>query len=465
MKKARLIRHGACLLALLFLMTLIPLPAMAADDSALAVEASIQTPEAPAVSPEAAPAVSGEPAPVPTPEPAPSESPAPSDPAQGEENPQDKDQTEIEDEEKEEKEEEEEEEEEEQGHRYPEELETTPLSGAEAMVELAEREFAAYGWTAAGARYWKGNELRSWDTDFVEWCARELGYLGKEAPFGEATHKPYDLIQNLLKNGATAYYPGDGTKPEAGDIVVWWCGGRPGTKDDAAYWAMHTGIVTDGTVDQVTVIEGNVFSWAPTKSVLAKNTYPTQSALCGNIHILMFLRPDYPVYGGKVNPEKIRQALIALLYGGAQGMVSCDFDDYYTTEGRHEGIDFCCAEGAKLYAVTSGEIIQITEGDGKSLSTICVYDEKYNKTVVYLHTNPAAYLTVGQQLRYGDYIGTEDSLGATAAHTHIEVVEGYSLAANISVNDDVLDNENPYYYWALRLSTIAAPEIIRILHE
>ena len=72
----------------------------------------------------------------------------------------------------------------------------------------------------------------------------------------------------------------------------------------------------------------------------------------------------------------------------------------------------------------------------------------------YLHLTPAHELHVGQTVTVGTYIGTEDYWGATSPHTHLEVVDGYSASASISVGDPVLDNEDPYPFWAVVLSRI-----------
>jgi len=39
--------------------------------------------------------------------------------------------------------------------------------------------------------------------------------------------------------------------------------------------------------------------------------------------------------------------------------ITCGFDGYVTTPGRHEGIDFSYSEGQSIYALTNGIVINI----------------------------------------------------------------------------------------------------------
>ena len=109
--------------------------------------------------------------------------------------------------------------------------------------------------------------------------------------------------------------------------------------------------------------------------------------------------------------------------------------------------------GANICSVIDGELIRVSSGNDEDLvSTIAIYDAEYDRTVVYLHLVPNPNLKVGSQIHRGDYLGTESSRGADAVHTHIEVVNGRTYYANLSVDDYYLDNEPPYRYWAVRLS-------------
>ena len=166
--------------------------------------------------------------------------------------------------------------------------------------------------------------------------------------------------------------------------------------------------------------------------------------------------------------EEIQEELLRLLYDSDEGIVTCDFDSYSEIEGRHEGIDFALEEDCPLYAITDGVILRISRSP--ELTTLAVYDEAADKTVVYLHLAISEGLEEGGELHRGDFIGTESSYGASGAHTHVEVVEGESGWANISVADGkegagyelamTLENEDPYYYWSAALTGVKAEGVL-----
>lgn len=141
------------------------------------------------------------------------------------------------------------------------------------------------------------------------------------------------------------------------------------------------------------------------------------------------------------------------LSGSTKSYVTCGFDGYTTTSGRHEGIDFAYSSGSNVYSLTSGVVTRVTEGkagstsSGGALSTIAIYNSSTGKTVIYLHTNPVDSLYVGQSISVGQKIGTESNCGASNAHTHVEVRDGKKTAAAVSVGDSVLDNANPTSFW------------------
>lgn len=152
-----------------------------------------------------------------------------------------------------------------------------------------------------------------------------------------------------------------------------------------------------------------------------------------------------PVQVSAATNAEIRSKMISVLYGNAGGRMTCDFDGYVTTSGRHEGIDFMASKGAgaAIYSLVSGVVTRVTNAN--KLSTLAIYDSKNNKTVVYLHGEYS--VSQGATITQGQYIGKESNKGASAAHTHIEVRDGKRTAAAISVGDSVLDNANPYPYW------------------
>ncbi len=137
------------------------------------------------------------------------------------------------------------------------------------------------------------------------------------------------------------------------------------------------------------------------------------------------------------------------LYGGAGGRLTCGFDGYSSTSGRHEGIDFAKGRDSEVRSLVSGVITSVKEGsDGtKGLSTIAIYCPDTNKTVVYLHTNPNDGLKENQTVQKGQVIAKEANRGATADHTHVEVRDGKCYGAAKSLNDPTLDNSNPTSFW------------------
>ena len=145
-------------------------------------------------------------------------------------------------------------------------------------------------------------------------------------------------------------------------------------------------------------------------------------------------------------------AMSAALYGTSGGRLTCGFDGYTTTPGRHEGIDFARGIGAGVYALLDGTVTRVARGTTGSsgLSTIAVYNAANNKTIVYLHSAPVASLAVGQTISRGQLIATESWRGissAGSAHTHVEMRLGRQTYAAKSVNDPVLDNPNPTSFW------------------
>ncbi|GHU97207.1 hypothetical protein FACS1894208_12510 [Clostridia bacterium] len=127
--------------------------------------------------------------------------------------------------------------------------------------------------------------------------------------------------------------------------------------------------------------------------------------------------------------------------------MSCDFDSYKNTKGRHEGIDFTLYKGATIYSLITGKVTRVYV-PSSGLSTITIYDSVNNKTVVYLHS-ASAKVNVGQTVARGQAIAVESDRGARGSpHTHIEVRNGNVVSAAKSVNDDKLENSNPYSYWA-----------------
>ena len=353
---------------------------------------------------------------------------------------------------------------------------TRRRSGGGSMAQLAEQEFESYGGTACGNRYWGSRGPEAWCVDFVYWCANQLGYVGSGNIFGPQIAYVAGMASQLQTAGATFYYPGDGTVPQPGDIIMFWdTAGRPGTASDGIITddrLCHTGIVVEGTSTTVTIVEGNCGSSNPASSVLKRNTY-TFTGKCwtssgyGDVYIAQFATPQYPSTGtlDASDHGAIQDVLKDILYGGASGvMISCDFDGYVNTPGRHEGIDVCRASGSSIYSLIDGEIIGLSRSSG--MSAIFIYDAANGKTVCYLHSNFDSSLSVGQRISQGTYLGTEGSNGAAASHTHVEVLNGRATSARLSVLRSsypvgssqyyqavTLENDDPYPYWASVLSS------------
>jgi len=140
------------------------------------------------------------------------------------------------------------------------------------------------------------------------------------------------------------------------------------------------------------------------------------------------------------------------LYSASGGTITCGFDGYTTTPGRHEGIDIARSIGSDVHALVSGQVIYIAPGaNGSSgLSTISIYNSSLDKTVIYLHSAPRSSLAVGQTISRGQVIADEAWHGissSSGAHTHVEMRLGRQTHAAKSVNDPVLDNPNPTSFW------------------
>jgi murein DD-endopeptidase MepM/ murein hydrolase activator NlpD len=137
------------------------------------------------------------------------------------------------------------------------------------------------------------------------------------------------------------------------------------------------------------------------------------------------------------------------LYNLDGGRITAGFDGYSNTPGRHEGIDIARASGSPVRALIGGTVTNVVEFDAYGMSTIAIYNATFDKTIVYLHSNPLDTLYVGQAISRDERIGTEASRGAGGVHTHVEMRLGRkTLAARSS--DSTLDNPNPNDFWRAR---------------
>ncbi|NUR83096.1 MAG: peptidoglycan DD-metalloendopeptidase family protein [Nonomuraea sp.] len=150
-------------------------------------------------------------------------------------------------------------------------------------------------------------------------------------------------------------------------------------------------------------------------------------------------------------PSTGRRNLSFALYAGT-ATISCGFDGYVHTSGRHEGIDITKTLGAGVHNLVAGQVINVQRGaPGRAgLSTIAVYNASLGKTVIYLHTAPLKTLRVGQSVARGQLIATQSWNGITrksATHTHVEMRPGRQTRAAKSVGDPRLSNPNPTAFW------------------
>ena len=179
----------------------------------------------------------------------------------------------------------------------------------------------------------------------------------------------------------------------------------------------------------------------------AKVTYGGKSGYC-NASYLSRTKPAIP----NNSTSASKKNLSAALYNSNSAYISCGFDGYRSTSGRHEGIDIKLRNGASVYSLTDGVVVRVAYGynGSKGLSTIAIYNAAQNKTIIYLHSAPVAGLKAGQTIRKGQRIAAESWRGVSSSggsHTHVEVRTGRVGYAAKSVNDSVLDNQNPTSFW------------------
>jgi murein DD-endopeptidase MepM/ murein hydrolase activator NlpD len=157
----------------------------------------------------------------------------------------------------------------------------------------------------------------------------------------------------------------------------------------------------------------------------------------------------------KLGPFASLTKMSYALYKASGGSITCGFDGYVSTPGRHEGIDIARSIGSDVHALIGGKVINIARGSTGSsgLSTIAVYNATFDKTVIYLHSAPRSALAVGQSISRGQIIADESWRGVSSssgAHTHVEMRPGYHTLAARSVRDYTLDNPNPTSFWNAR---------------
>lgn len=164
-------------------------------------------------------------------------------------------------------------------------------------------------------------------------------------------------------------------------------------------------------------------------------------------------KADYErMAGDPAQDQSEGQNMSYALYNSSGGRLTCSFDGYNRTSGKHEGIDFAKSQGSCVYSLTDGVITRVTQGyrGSRGLSTIAIYSAATNKTVVYLHTDPLDSLKEGQYISRGQLIAYEDWRGISKsddAHTHVEMRTGKCRSAAKSVDHYILDNPDPTAFW------------------
>lgn len=256
--------------------------------------------------------------------------------------------------------------------------------------------------------------------------ARDLYFEGKCHPAadfdgdGRVTAADLSSIRNLINNNINdngQVKERDGWIKTNGANVYFRYGASTGTN--------AIGKISNGT--QIRVLEhNNPNGWS-------RITYNGSTGYVASQYVSF----DKPVIA-------VRQKLVNTIFGQSGGYISCDFDGYVNTKGRHEGIDMVFRNGAPIHAASSGVV---TKAGGDSINTLAIYDSARGKTVVYLHMSGFNGMYVGKQVDKGDVIGYQGSKGASSSHIHVEVRNGKKTAAAKSVNDYTLENPNPYAYW------------------
>lgn len=96
-------------------------------------------------------------------------------------------------------------------------------------------------------------------------------------------------------------------------------------------------------------------------------------------------------------------------------------------KGYHPGIDYRAAAGTPVYAPVTGTVTY-TDISSAGFGTIAVQMTNSTKRFIFLHMSNAQ-VAVGTKITQGCVVGYSGSLGATAAHLHVEVRDGKNVGA------------------------------------
>ena len=133
------------------------------------------------------------------------------------------------------------------------------------------------------------------------------------------------------------------------------------------------------------------------------------------------------------------QGETAMLYGQYCERIG-DGKGHVGFSGVHEGIDFVNYEGAPLYAIIGGEVINSWDSDG----TVAVYNAEHDCTLLYLHCKKS-FVRRGDIVEAGDLLALEGSTAAGSSYTHVEFRLGRYNTAN-SYRDIHVKSDCPYAF-------------------
>ena len=166
--------------------------------------------------------------------------------------------------------------------------------------------------------------------------------------------------------------------------------------------------------------------------------------------------------------DKLAEALFKFKDGRTADDTYHDYNDYghhrnetmngVTYIGGHSGWDIQTASVAgpntanePFYSLTDGEVIRADKGTYNKSSVIAVYNEKDEKTVLYLHAREVDVrkedpVIVGSRLgiQGNTGVGTKEGDINTAEHVHIEVQDGWSINPSSGTEDEGNDTRKVY---------------------
>lgn len=127
----------------------------------------------------------------------------------------------------------------------------------------------------------------------------------------------------------------------------------------------------------------------------------------------------------------------ALLYGQYCERIQAS-DRREGFSGIHEGIDFIYQEGAPLHAILDGVVTRAGDRNG----TVGIYNETYDITVLYLHTEKIS-VKRGDTIEAGAQFGFEGNKKSGSPYCHVEVRFGRHTSSS-PYRDVFLESDLPY---------------------